>query len=77
MLNMLIDFQKLKNNKNMFRELQEYVFKKVKKNILRVNKWKLNIELKSSLRSNRSSRAKKYSNWRKMFKYTRWAPYET
>lgn len=34
MLSILTDFQKLKNNINMFKELQEYVFKKVKKNIL-------------------------------------------
>ena len=34
MLNILIDFQKLKNNIHMFKELQEYVFKKVKKNML-------------------------------------------
>lgn len=34
MLNILTDFQNIKNNINMFKELQEYVFKKVKENIL-------------------------------------------
>ena len=34
MLNILTDFQKVKNNINMLKELQEYVFKRVKKNIL-------------------------------------------